>query len=162
MIPCNGKRTYTLTVFVLSVLPAVLLGCAASVAQVRANPDQFGNQDITLAGTVGRVRTIPFVRVTLYMLDDGTGEIPVLSRDVPEEGQRLSIQCRLAYFSGSATVDSARAGQEAIIEFLVENELMKEKRARDISKRLMEFLRNTIGDRELAFFVIDRTGMQSD
>ena len=156
----NRRRLYSISWCILVAITAIFSGCVVTIAQLRENPAQYGSQEIILSGTVQDVFPIPLVQITVYTLKDETGEIPVLSRRVPRKGQHVSSRCKLVYFSGSATVENAREGQNAIVEFLVKNEIMKEERAEELSKRLLQILRNIVGGTELAFFVIEATDME--
>ena len=151
---CKAK-SFLFGGYVSVVVLAILTGCVATVAQIRENPAQFGKSDITLAGTVQQVFPIPLTRITVFTLEDDTGAIPVLSRRVPRSGQHVSIRCRLVYFSGSTAVEDAREAQDTIVEFLVNNRVMQEKPAQELSKRLLQILQKLVGGTELSFFVID-------
>jgi hypothetical protein len=76
-------------------LAAILAGCAtgASVAQVKTNPGRYVDRNVTVHGTVTSSWGIPLVPFKMYQVDDGTGEILVLSQHerVPAKGARVRV-----------------------------------------------------------------------
>ena len=78
-----------------------LAGCAATdardtrIADLRAEPGRFEDASVRVDGVVTSSWALPFVPFQLYSLDDGSGEITVLSRsdeDAPRKGTRVQVQ----------------------------------------------------------------------
>jgi hypothetical protein len=91
-----------------SLLVAVLLAvfsaaCAsgASVGQLKTNPGRYVDRDVTVHGTVTSSWGIPLVPLKMYQVDDGTGEILVVSDDnrVPSKGARVRVTGKVSEFA---------------------------------------------------------------
>ncbi len=66
-------------------LAAAVSGCAGmlrspDIADVRQNSGHYSNRTVTVDGTVTSAWGVPLVPFKMYKVDDGTGEITVLSR----------------------------------------------------------------------------------
>lgn len=84
----------------LLALLAGLAGCAArapSIADVKYNPGRYYDRSVRVEGVVTSAWSIPLVPVRLYRVDDGTGELTVVSRrgHVPGRGARVRVTGRL-------------------------------------------------------------------
>ena len=81
----------------------VLAGCAtgASVAQVKTNPGRYVDKNVTVRGTVTSSWGLPLVPFKMYQVDDGTGEILVLSQHerVPSKGARVRVTGKVGEFA---------------------------------------------------------------
>jgi hypothetical protein len=89
------KRASTLTVAVLSAF--LIAGCAArgvKIAQLKDQPGRYDRKTVAVTGTVTTSWGIPMVPFQLYKIDDGTGEITVLSKygRTPGKGQRVRVK----------------------------------------------------------------------
>ena len=76
------------------VLAAVLLfGCAFEVIkieQIKANPEKYLGEKVTLRGTVED--SVKLGELSGFTLDDGTGQIFVSSDSLPAEGKEVTVQ----------------------------------------------------------------------
>ena len=99
----------------------LLAGCALSshprVADLKYNPGRYQNHNVTVEGVVTTSWGVPMVPFRLYKVDDGTGEVTVLSQDsrVPSRGARVRVSGRvenLATFGGQAL--GLHIGQEHV------------------------------------------------
>ncbi len=85
---------------VLALSAAIALsGCAMSlrhpnIAQVRANPGRYQNQTISIDGVVTDAWGLPLLPYKMYKVDDGSGEITVLSQGLrmPTRGARVRVK----------------------------------------------------------------------
>ena len=94
------------------VLALVLLaGCAFTshprIADLKYNPGRYQNRSVTVEGVVTTAWGVPMLPFRLYKVDDGTGEVTVLSQDsrVPSRGARVKVRGRVedvATFGGQA------------------------------------------------------------
>jgi hypothetical protein len=83
-------------------------GCAARgvrVAQLKDQPTRYATKSVSITGVVTNSWGIPLVPVQLYSVDDGSGEITVLSRSgrTPAKGTRVQVKGKvneLAVFGG--------------------------------------------------------------
>jgi hypothetical protein len=85
----------------------ILTGCAsgASIAQVKTNPGRYVDKNVTVHGTVTSSWGLPLVPFKMYQVNDGTGEILVLSQHerTPSKGARVRVTGKLgevAMFGG--------------------------------------------------------------
>jgi hypothetical protein len=82
---------------------AILTGCAtgASVAQVKTNPGRYVDRNVTVNGTVTSSWGIPMVPFKMYQVNDGTGEILVVSQHerLPAKGARVRVTGKVGEFA---------------------------------------------------------------
>jgi hypothetical protein len=84
----------------ICVLTAVLVaGCGArgvKVADLRQQPHRYDDRTISLTGVVTGSWGVP-VLLQVYNIDDGTGEISIVSRGgtVPPRGARVQVRGRV-------------------------------------------------------------------
>ena len=96
----------TLAVVILSVLVAA--GCAARgvrVAELKDQPTKYATKSVSVTGVVTSSWGIPLMPFQLYNVDDGSGEITVMSRSgrTPARGTRVQVKGKvneLAVFGG--------------------------------------------------------------
>lgn len=96
----------TLAVVILSVLVAA--GCAARgvrVAEIKDQPTKYATKSVSVTGVVTSSWGIPLVPFHLYNVDDGSGEITVLSQSArtPARGTRVQVKGKVnevAVFGG--------------------------------------------------------------
>lgn len=88
-------------VFSVMILSAFLAaGCAARgvrVAELKDRPDKYDNKTVSITGVVTKSWGIPLVPFQLYSVDDGSGDITVLSRSgrTPRTGARVQVKGKL-------------------------------------------------------------------
>jgi hypothetical protein len=87
-----------LSVALLSAL--VITGCAARgvrIAELQDRPDRYDDKTVSVTGVVTSSWGIPLVPFQLYKVDDGTGEITVLSRSgrSPRSGARVQVKGKI-------------------------------------------------------------------
>lgn len=92
----------TLAVVILSVLVAA--GCAARgvrVAELKDQPTKYATKSVSVTGVVTSSWGIPLVPFQLYNVDDGSGEITVLSRNgrTPARGTRVQVKGKINEFA---------------------------------------------------------------
>ena len=95
-----------LAVVILSVLVAA--GCGARgvrVAELKDQPTKYATKSVSVTGVVTSSWGIPLMPFQLYNVDDGSGEITVLSRSgrTPARGTRVEVKGKvneLAVFGG--------------------------------------------------------------
>jgi hypothetical protein len=90
----------------------MLSGCAMalrspSVAELKYNPGRYQNKTVAINGVVTSSWGIPLVPFKLYKVDDGTGEMTVVSQGgrTPSKGSRVRVKGRVsdvATFGGQA------------------------------------------------------------
>ncbi len=91
-------------------LVVMFAGCALhnpSVAELKYNPARYQNKTVSMDGVVTSAWGVPLVPYKLYKIDDGTGEITVISQHgrTPTKGARVRVKGRVndvATFGGQA------------------------------------------------------------
>ena len=65
-----------------------------SVRQLQTQPGRFVDHSVTVTGTVTTSWGVPLVAFNVYRIDDGTGEITVVSTDkrAPGRGARVEVR----------------------------------------------------------------------
>jgi hypothetical protein len=83
-------------------LAAVPSACAMSlrnphVADLRDNPGRYQNHSVSIDGVVTTSWGVPLLPFRLYKVDDGTGEVTVVSQGsrVPTRGARVRVRGRV-------------------------------------------------------------------
>lgn len=98
MVPAVSRRLMVAVGFAV-----IVAGCAsgASVAQVKTNPGRYVDKNVTVRGTVTSSWGIPLVPFKMYQVDDGTGEILVVSQHerVPSRGARVKVTGKVGEFA---------------------------------------------------------------
>jgi hypothetical protein len=89
----------------VALLSAFLIaGCAARgvrIAELKDQPTKYDNKSISITGTVTSSWGIPLLPYQLYNVDDGTGEITVLSQSgrTPARGTRVEVRGKITEFA---------------------------------------------------------------
>ena len=94
-----------LSIAVVSTI--IVAGCASGVriAELKSQPDKYKNKTVSVTGVVTDSVGISFVPFQMYNVDDGTGEITIVSRTgrSPSKGARVEVKGKvneLAVFGG--------------------------------------------------------------
>ena len=94
------------------VLAVVVPGCALalrspSISELRRHPGRYQDRKVSVNGVVTNTWGVPLVPFRMYKVDDGTGEVTVLSQStrMPARGERVHVSGRVnevAVFGGQA------------------------------------------------------------
>jgi hypothetical protein len=90
-----------LTRLIAPIAPVMMLGgCALhhpSVADVKYNPGRYQNKTVALDGVVTSSWGVPLVPFKLYKIDDGTGEVTIVSQHghSPSKGAHVQVKGRV-------------------------------------------------------------------
>ena len=86
----------------LALVGALLIsGCAARgvrISDLRDQPGRYDNRSVSVSGTVTDSWGIPLFPFQLYRVDDGSGEITVVSSSsrAPSKGQQIKVKGRVS------------------------------------------------------------------
>ena len=87
----------------------LITGCATGVriADLQNRPDKYDHKTVSVNGVVTNSFGVPLVPFQMYKVDDGSGEITVLSRGsrAPRKGSRVQVKGRvgeLGSFGGTS------------------------------------------------------------
>lgn len=83
------------------VAAMMIAGCAARgvrIAELRDQPTKFESRPVKVSGVVTNSWGIPMVPFQAYTVDDGTGQITVLSRSgrTPAKGTRVQVKGKIS------------------------------------------------------------------
>jgi hypothetical protein len=85
------------------VLAAMVSGCALatrrpSIAELKYNPGRYQDKTVAIEGVVTSSWGVPVVPFRLYKVDDGTGEVTVVSQSgrVPTRGAHVRVKGRVS------------------------------------------------------------------
>jgi hypothetical protein len=89
--------------FAAAAIAVFTAACAtgASIGQVKTNPGRYVDRSVTVRGTVTSSWGIPLVPLKMYQVDDGTGEILVVSDDrrIPSKGAQVRVTGKVSEFA---------------------------------------------------------------
>jgi hypothetical protein len=104
--------TRALKLVLTLVLALSFAGCALAlrsprIAELKGNPARYHDKTVSVEGIVTSSWGVPMLPYRLYRVDDGTGELTVLSQGnrVPTKGARVKVRGRVnevATFGGRA------------------------------------------------------------
>jgi hypothetical protein len=84
-----------LALSLVSVIPACALSLRnPSVAELHQNPGRYQDRTVSIEGTVTDAWGVPLVPFKMYKVDDGTGEVTVLSQSsrMPTRGAHVRVK----------------------------------------------------------------------
>jgi hypothetical protein len=89
------------TLLAILAFPLVLAACAArapSIADVKLNPSRYHDKRVEVNGVVTTSWGVPLIPFKLYKIDDGSGELTVVSRrsGAPTRGARVRVVGRVS------------------------------------------------------------------
>ncbi len=84
-------------VFAVALVASGCAARAANIGEVKSNPGRFVDRNVSIEGVVTESWGLPLVPYKMYKVDDGTGEITVVSNDdrVPSKGARVRVRGKL-------------------------------------------------------------------
>jgi hypothetical protein len=95
------KRTVSRCLAV-AALALVVQGCALSlrnpdIADLQRHPGRYTDRTVSVSGVVTSSWGVPLVPFRFYKVDDGTGEVTVLSQSsrMPARGERVRVKGRV-------------------------------------------------------------------
>ena len=96
----------------VTALVGMSSACALSmrnpdIADLQRHPGRYTNHTVSVSGVVTSSWGVPLVPYRMYKVDDGTGEVTVLSQSsrMPSKGERVRVKGRVqdvAMFGGRA------------------------------------------------------------
>jgi hypothetical protein len=97
------RRPGLLRAIVLTSAVGVMSACALSlrhpsIADLRDHPGRYQDRSISVDGTVSSAWGVPLLPFRFYKVDDGTGEVTVLSQGghLPVRGEHVRVKGRVS------------------------------------------------------------------
>ena len=95
-------RNWLIRFVAVAAVATTLSGCALSlrnpdIADLRRHPGRYQDRTVSVSGVVTSSWGLPFVPYRYYKVDDGTGEVTVLSQGsrMPASGERVRVKGRV-------------------------------------------------------------------
>jgi hypothetical protein len=91
----NIARSFAVLSFALMVSACAGVLRSPDIADVKRNAGHYSDRTVTVDGTVTSSWGVPLVPFKMYKVDDGTGEITVLSRGgerTPSRGSHVKVK----------------------------------------------------------------------
>jgi hypothetical protein len=86
----KGPLFVLLAAFVMAVTACNHIMPATNISTIMTNPRDYADKEVTLSGTV--TDAYSFVLVKYFLINDGTGSIPVISQGVlPVKGTSIKV-----------------------------------------------------------------------
>jgi hypothetical protein len=99
----EGVMSKTLRVTLALILAGGLSACAGTlrsphIADLREHPGRYQDRSVNIEGVVTTSWGVPLVPFRLYKVDDGTGEVTILSQSsrMPTRGARVKVRGRVS------------------------------------------------------------------
>jgi hypothetical protein len=99
----EGVMSKTLRVVLPMILAASMAACAGTlrsphIADLRENPGRYQDHTVNIEGVVTTSWGVPLVPFRLYKVDDGTGEVTILSQSshMPTKGARVKVRGKVS------------------------------------------------------------------
>ncbi len=90
----HGRRFFAFLLLATLALPACGIALRSPrISQLKDNPARFHDRTVQIEGVVTSSWGIPLVPFKVYKIDDGTGELTVISQGdrVPTRGARVRV-----------------------------------------------------------------------
>ncbi|HEY6893675.1 MAG TPA: hypothetical protein VI258_05890 [Rhodanobacteraceae bacterium] len=95
-------RIAHVTVPTIALFALLLGGCAVSlrnpdIIELQRHPGRYTDRTVSISGVVTSSWGVPFVPFRFYKVDDGTGEVTVLSDglETPGQGEHVRVRGRV-------------------------------------------------------------------
>ena len=100
-------RTLTAMIVATTLAGCALTGGRTRVADLKYNPGRYEDKTVSIEGVVTSSWGVPLMPYKLYKVDDGTGEVTVVSQNgrTPSKGAHVRVKGRvndLASFGGQS------------------------------------------------------------
>lgn len=92
-----ARRLLVAAAIALSATACALSLRTPTIAELRQHPGRYQDRTVSVSGIVTTSWAVPAMPVRLYKVDDGTGEVTVVSqgRRTPARGERVRVKGRV-------------------------------------------------------------------
>ena len=88
---------FAAVLFVIAATSACALSRSPRIADLKMNPGRYQDRSVNIEGVVTTSWGVPLAPFRMYKVDDGTGEVTVLSQSswMPTRGARVKVKGRV-------------------------------------------------------------------
>ena len=97
-MPLRSSRLAIVFAAVVSTMACAESLRHPSIAELRSHPGRYQDHTVSISGVVTSSWGLPLVPYRMYKVDDGTGEVTVVSQNMrmPARGERVRVKARVA------------------------------------------------------------------
>jgi len=140
-----------------SLVVFILWSCATlTIASVKENPQRYAGEMVSLSGRAVSPVKVPLTPLSVYMLKDDSGQIPVISKGEKKDNQRVSGSFKVIAFVGE---DTAQAGTQAVKDltaYLEENQLLEGKLVELAAKGAVKVIQTLSASATGTYFLVEK------
>lgn len=111
-------------------------GCTTNINTLRNDPYTYKGQVVSLQGEVQSLVKIPLTSFYLYVLEDETGKIPVISKTEHKEGRKVRANYHVVAVLAEEAAEQGGQGVEQLKIYLEEKDWLQGK-AVDITAQVL-------------------------
>ncbi|MBN1698483.1 MAG: hypothetical protein JW881_13290 [Spirochaetales bacterium] len=150
----KGRTMFISTgVFVVLVLAG---GCSTAIGAIRDNPEDFAGREVTVAGNVVNVITVPFAGLSIISLEDRTGNAVVFSDKQYGTGQAVVVTGTVvALPSTDEAEDASEKAVNWLRDYLIENDIVDKAFAGGLAGGIVKAIEGIAGGLHTIFFIVE-------
>ncbi|MBN2049040.1 MAG: hypothetical protein JW760_01240 [Spirochaetales bacterium] len=135
----------------------IFFGCvtATPISRIVENPQAYSGKTVLIDGEVLQVINIPLVDSSLFLFGDDQWSVPVVSSTPHEKGELYRLSGRVMAFPENDSKEASREAVWAIADFLVEQDIVDEKKAEKTGEAVLKGLYRLSEELGRVFFVIE-------
>ena len=152
-------KRYTFLILIM-VLLFLTIGCVTPIADISENPQKYSGKEVVINGTIFNVVNIPLVDSSLFLFGDEENKIPVVSSVKHEKGEAYLLKGRVMAFPEEGSKEASREVIGSIADFLVEKEVVEEKKADKAATSILKGLYRLSEGLGQMFFIIEKDDPQ--
>ncbi len=127
------KRSIVTMTLALILLTTLFMGCATSVGRIAQDPQAYNGKNLKIKGEAGKGFSIPLTEISVFLLKGDEGSVPIVALSKPSEGDSVAVRGTVWAFPQEGMNASTTQAVQAVEDFLVDNDLVDRKKARDAS-----------------------------
>ncbi len=132
------------------------VGCVSTnIETLKNNPARYGGTEVFLAGEVTKAVNVPFTSLSVYVLKDRSGQIPVISSIERKSGDKVFVKYKVIAFDGD---NMSKSGEDAVTDLkkYLEKEGILSGRAVDVaSKGAVKVIQTLTSTATGTYFLVD-------
>ena len=142
-------------VSIAAVVLVVLTAGCTTVSGIGNSPQHYAGKSVRIGGTVTRVLNVPLIGFSLYEFTDRTGSVTVVSGEERVKGESFVLRGKVAAFPASAADSAARETIDAVVDFLLENELAAADKAESAAQSVYGVIERAVRALGGIYFIVE-------